>query len=160
MWASPAAAEAPVAVKETILECGQTTSVSIPSALLLEAGAEAGLLRSRAGTVKERRPLCSGGGACSGVLDGASGDDMMNAHACISKSGRCATCRSQNIRRRCGLCTCRTVVLLCFVGCWWRLRNWRALLSVHLAQGAVSRDPQRSSVNSSIYRVLRRSSLR
>jgi hypothetical protein len=95
IWA-PAAAEAPAAVKETILECGQTTSVSIPSTLLVEVGAGAGLLRSRAGTVKERRPLCSGGGACSGVLEGASEDDMVNAHACISKSGCRATCRPQN----------------------------------------------------------------
>jgi len=117
MWASPEAAGAPAAVKETILECGQTTSVSMPSALLVEAGAGAGLLRIRAGTVKERRPLCSGGGACSGVLEGASGDDIVKAHACISKSGLSCYVSSAEHKRRCGCRTCRAVVLLCFVGC-------------------------------------------
>lgn len=111
MWASPLAAEAPAVVKETILECGQTTSVSMPSALLLEAEAEAGvgLLRSRAGTVNERRPLCSGGGACSGVLEGASGDDMVTAQVRIS---RMAVSRYVSFTEHnpCGCRTCRAVV--------------------------------------------------
>lgn len=112
MWASSPAAEAPAAVKETILECGQTTSVSIPSALLVEAAAGAGLLLNRAGTVNERRPLFSGGGACSGDLEGASGEDMVSAHACISSPGVLCYVFAAH-RRRCSRRTCRTVAILC-----------------------------------------------
>lgn len=130
MWDSPLAAEAPAVVKETILERGQTTSVSIPSALLLEAGAGAeagaGLLLSRAGTVKERRPLCSGGGACPGVLEGASGDDMMAAHACIARVGVSFT-----EHKRCG---CALLAVESLV----EAENWRALLFVHLARSVTA----------------------
>jgi hypothetical protein len=90
---SPAlAAEVPVAANETILECGHTTNVSIPSAILVEAEAGAGLLLNRAGTVNERRPLCRGGGACSEVLEGASGEDMVAAHACACMSVQAVSC--------------------------------------------------------------------
>jgi hypothetical protein len=85
-------------VKETILECGQTTSVSMPSALLVEAAIGAGLLVKRAGTVNERRavPLCNAGGACSEFLEGATGEDMVGAHAGISSLTGRATCRSSS----------------------------------------------------------------
>ena len=81
----------PAAANETILECGHTTNVSIPSAVL-EAGAGAGLLLNRAGTVNERRLLCRGGGACSEVLEGASGEDMVVAHACACMSVQTVAC--------------------------------------------------------------------
>ena len=111
MW-SPPAAEGPVAVKETILECGQTTSVSMPSALVVEAELGVGLLLSRAGTVNERRPLFSETGACSGVLEGASGEDMVVAHACISDAGVSCYVPFAKRKQRCGRRTCRTVVIL------------------------------------------------
>ena len=82
----------PAAANETILECGHTTNVSIPSAVLGEAGAGAGLLLNRAGTVNERRLLCRGGGACSEVLEGASGEDMVVAHACACMSVQTVAC--------------------------------------------------------------------
>lgn len=113
IWASLPAADAPVVAKETILECGQTTSVSMPSTLFVEAGAGAGLLLNRAGTVKERRVLFSGGGACSGVLEGASGEDMAAAHARISNPGVSCYVSFAERKRRCGCRTCRTVVTSC-----------------------------------------------
>ena len=73
--------EGPVAVKETILDLEQTNSVSMPSALFVDAGAGAGLLALRAGRVKLRRmwvALAAGRSACSGVFEGA-GDDMAGA---------------------------------------------------------------------------------
>jgi hypothetical protein len=62
----------PAVANETILECGQMKSVSMPSALLVEAGAGAGLLAMRAGSVKERRalPEPSAAGACSASCEG------------------------------------------------------------------------------------------
>lgn len=138
IWSPPLAAEAPAAVKETILECGQTTSVSMPSALFGDAAAGAGLLRNRAGTVNERRPLCSGGGACSGVLEGACGEDMVFAHACISGFAvSCYVSLAEYKQRRGRRRTCRPVVLSCMVEhrfCRLRRRP-RALLIEHLARG-------------------------
>lgn len=98
MWASLLEVRALVAVKETILECGQTTSVSMPSALLVEAGLGAGLLLSRAGTVKERRtlPVFCRAGACCGVLEGATGEDIIDGHAGISSFDGRATCRPKS----------------------------------------------------------------
>lgn len=111
MPASPPATRAPVAVaaNETILECGQTTSVSMPSALFGEAGIGAGPLLKRAGTVKERRALCSGVGACSGVLEGASGEDMVGG-SCRHFEIRGVVLRV--IRSYFGRCSCRAVVIL------------------------------------------------
>lgn len=118
MWSPAVVAEAPAAVKETILECGQTTSVSMPSVMFVETAAGAGLLRRRAGTVNERRPLCSGVGAVSGVLEGASGEeDMVVAHAYISLPAvSCYVSLAEQKRRRSrrvGL----LAVVLCAVGC-------------------------------------------
>lgn len=94
IWSPALAAEVPAAANETILECGHTTNVSIPSAILVEAGAGAGagLLLNRAGTVNERRLLCRGGGACPEVLEGASGEDMVAAHACACISVQAVSC--------------------------------------------------------------------
>jgi hypothetical protein len=66
----------PAVANETILECGHMKSVSMPSALLVEAGAGAGLLAMRAGSVKERRalPEPSATGACSASCEGV--EDM------------------------------------------------------------------------------------
>jgi len=92
IWSPALAAEVPAAANETIFECGHTTNVSIPSVILVEAGAGAGLLLNRAGTVNERRLLCRGGGACSEVLEGASGEDMVAAHACACISVQALSC--------------------------------------------------------------------
>jgi hypothetical protein len=66
----------PAVANETILECGHMKSVSMPSALLVEAGAGTGLLAMRAGSVKERRalPEPSAAGACSASCEGV--EDM------------------------------------------------------------------------------------
>lgn len=109
----------------------------MPSVLLVEAAAGAGLLRKRAGTVNERRPLCSGGGAYSGVLEGASGEDMVSAHASMSfLVSPCYVALAG--QKQCHGCrACRPVVLLCVVDhelCGWRRRP-RALLLEHLARG-------------------------
>lgn len=69
----------PAVVKETILEFEQMNSVSMPSALFVEAGAGAGLLTGREGSVKLRRTwvaLDVGRSACSGIWEEA-GDDMV-----------------------------------------------------------------------------------
>ena len=65
----------PAVANETILECGHMKSVSMPSALLVDAGAGAGRLAMRAGSVKERRtfPLLSAAGACSASVEGGVG---------------------------------------------------------------------------------------
>jgi hypothetical protein len=70
------------AVKETILAVGHMKSVSIPSELVLGAGAGAGVdverIVGRAGSVNERRAVVEACGACSAALEEA-GTDMMKA---------------------------------------------------------------------------------
>lgn len=77
-------------VKDTILELEQMNSVSMPSELLVEAGADGALL-VRVGTVKLRRALVGikAGGACERVLD-AVGDDMLED--LCRHSRRCSRC--------------------------------------------------------------------
>jgi hypothetical protein len=80
----------PVAVKEKIFELEQTNSVSMPSALFVETGTEAGRFTVRAGRVKLRLLLLglSAGGACSRAWDDA-GVDIMGVlcghHYAVSK---------------------------------------------------------------------------
>lgn len=109
---APPPARPPVAVKETILECGQTTSVSMPSALFFAAEDGAGLFLNRAGTVKERRVLFSRGGACSGVLEGATGEDMVG-HTVISNLRTSFYVFFKKNWRYRGRRTYRTVRILC-----------------------------------------------
>jgi hypothetical protein len=87
----------------------------MPSALFVEAGAGAGRLVNRAGTVKERRtlPLCSWASARSGVVEGASGEDMVVAHAGMSSLGGRTVLSLVEYKQRCSRRTCRTVVCLC-----------------------------------------------
>jgi hypothetical protein len=68
----------PVAVKEKIFELEHMNSVSMPSALFVEAGTEAGRFAVRAGSVKLRLPLLGvgAGGACPQAWDDA-GVDMV-----------------------------------------------------------------------------------
>lgn len=76
-------------MKEKILELEQTNSVSMPSALFLEAGTELVLFAVRAGTLKLRLvslKVSAGAGACSGIFAEAECDDMTG----ISREHRCA----------------------------------------------------------------------
>jgi hypothetical protein len=63
----------PAVVKEKILELEHTNSVSMPSALLLDAGTDVVLRAARAGSVKLRLELLGlrADGACSGCWDEA-----------------------------------------------------------------------------------------
>jgi hypothetical protein len=68
----------PVAVKEKIFELEHMNSVSMPSALFVEAGTDAGRFTVRAGSVKLRLPLLGvgAGGACPQAWDDAGVDIM------------------------------------------------------------------------------------
>lgn len=67
----------PDVVKETVLELGHINSVSMPSELFLDAGADPDRNDGLAGRVNERRPVVvEACGACSGALEDA-GTDMM-----------------------------------------------------------------------------------
>jgi hypothetical protein len=64
-------------VKEKILELEHTNSVSMPSALCVDAGTELVLFAMRAGSVKLRLPvLLESAVGASGVFAEAEGDDM------------------------------------------------------------------------------------
>jgi hypothetical protein len=68
------------AVKETILAVEHMKRVSMPSELVLGAGAgvDVDRMAGRAGSVNERRAVVEACGACSAVLEEA-GTDMMKA---------------------------------------------------------------------------------
>jgi hypothetical protein len=65
-------------VKDTVLEAGQTKSVSMPSEVFLDAGVDVERIEGRAGSVNERRPWVEACGAYSGIFEDA-GRDMMDA---------------------------------------------------------------------------------
>jgi hypothetical protein len=74
----------PDAVKDTVLEAGQTKSVSMPSEVFLDAGVDVDRIEGRAGSVNERRPWVEACGACSGIFEEA-GRDMMVASCTHSR---------------------------------------------------------------------------
>jgi hypothetical protein len=65
-------------VKETVLEVGQTKSVSMPSEVFLDGGVDVERIAGRAGSVNERRLVVEAYGACSAIVEEA-GRDMMDA---------------------------------------------------------------------------------
>jgi hypothetical protein len=82
-------------VKEKILELEHTNSVSMPSALCVEAGTELVLLALRVGSVKLRLPvLLELAVGASGVFAEAEGDDM----AGVSREH----CRARAVQRDSG----------------------------------------------------------
>jgi len=69
----------PDAVKDTILEVEHMKSVSIPSELFLDAGADPERREGRAGSVNERRAAVVTCGACSKAFADAGTDMVMRS---------------------------------------------------------------------------------
>jgi hypothetical protein len=83
----------PAAVKETVLEVGQTKSVSMPSEVFLAGGVDVERIAGRAGSVNERRLVVEACGACSAIMEEEAGSDMVDASC---KHVESIGCRAQS----------------------------------------------------------------
>jgi hypothetical protein len=91
----------PDAVKETVLDVGQTKSVSMPSEVFRGGGVDVERIDGRAGSVNERRLVVEACGACSAIIEEV-GSDMMDASCKHVESigGRAQSCAESVSQRK------------------------------------------------------------
>lgn len=91
-----------MALKETILELGQTNSVSMPSEPWPDGGgSDEGLLAMRAGSVKERLAVVDAARLGGEAVEGG-GDDMTQASCrhCLAEASTCNRLVEGRVARR------------------------------------------------------------